>query len=329
MNSRHYLKAAWTVAAAISLAAFSLQAPAQAWPTRPVKLVVPFAPGGTNDGLARVLSVYLPAALGQPVVVENRTGAGGNIGTEYVARQPADGYTLLIAASGHVINASFFDKLPYDPIKDFDAVSLLTISQFVVTVNANTPAKNMKELLALARTQPKGLSYGSAGVGTPPHLAGEMLRHATGTNMVHIPYKGSGSVMPALLGGEIDFAVVSLASVVPNVQAGKLRALAIASRNRTPRFPNVPTVAEAVPSPGFALETWIGALVPAGTPKPVTDRLSNEINRILRDPQVAKERLAPIGVEGVGSTPEQFMEAMKSDLQKFTKLAKDANIRPE
>lgn len=324
-----FLKTTCLTAAAVSLTVLSAHSQAQSWPTRPVKLVVPFAPGGTNDSLARVLSAQLPPLLGQPVVVENKTGAGGNIGTEYVARQPADGYTLLIAASGHVINASFFPKLPYDPIKDFDGVSLLVNSQFVVTVNANSQARTIKDLVALAKSQPKGLNYGSAGVGTPLHLAAEMLRHATGANFLHIPYKGSGSVMPALLAGDIDFAVVSLTSVIPQIQGGKLRGLAIASRNRSPKLPDVPTVAEAAPAPGFALETWIGALVPAGTPPAVTSRLSTDINRVLRDPAVAKERLAPIGVEGVGSTPEQFNETMKADLERFTRLVKDANIKIE
>jgi len=319
----------WPLAAAASLMMFAWQSQAQTWPARPVKLVIPFAPGGTNDAIARVFSAHLPPLLGQPVIVENRTGAGGNIGTEYVARQPADGYTLLIAASGHVINASFFDKLPYDPIKDFDGVSLLAISQFVITVNAGNRAKTVKDLVALAQSQPKGLNYGSAGVGTPLHLAAEMLKHATGANFAHIPYKGSGSVMPALLGGDIDFAVMSLTSVIPQIQGGKLRGLAIASRNRSPKLPDVPTVAEAVPAPGFALETWIAALVPAGTPRAITNRLSTDINRVLRDPQIAKEKLAPIGVDGIGSTPEEFDEIMKADLARFIKLVKDANIKVE
>jgi tripartite-type tricarboxylate transporter receptor subunit TctC len=329
MNSKAIRTTAWSLATAISLASLSSLSCAQAWPSRPVKLVVPFAPGGTNDSLARVLSALLPAPLGQPVLVENRTGAGGNIGTEYVAKQPADGYTVLIAASGHVINASFFDKLPYDPIKDFNGVSLLVNSQFVVTVSPASQARTVKDLVALAQSRPNGLSYGSAGVGTPLHLAAEMLKHETKAHFVHIPYKGSGSVMPALFAGDIDFAVVSLTSALPQIRGGKLRGLAIASKNRSPKLSEVPTVAEAIAVPGFALETWIGALAPAGTPPPVIQRLSKEINAILRDPQVAREKLAAIGVEGVGSTPEQFDEIMKADLARFMKLVKEANIRVE
>ncbi len=328
MKSKYFRIATWSVAMAISFAAFSLQSHAQAWPNHPLRLIVPFEQGGTYDLTARLLSLHLVPVLGQPVLVENRAGAGGNIATEYVAKQPPDGYTILIAGSVHVINASFYDKLPYDPIKDFDAVSLLTTSSLLLTANASSRATNMKELVALAQSQPKGLSYGSAGVGTPLHFAAEMVRSATHANFVHIPYKGSGGIAPALLAGHIDFAVTGTNSVLPGIRSGRLRALATMSTSRSSTLPDIPTIAEALSIPGLALETWIGALVPAGTPKVIITRLHTEMSRIVRNPQIVKEKFAPIDMEGVGSTPEQYMDILKSDLQKFSKLAKEANIRP-
>jgi tripartite-type tricarboxylate transporter receptor subunit TctC len=317
-----------TALVAIAMAFQPMCTWAQTFPVRPVKIVVPFVPGGTNDFLGRLLSAQLTSSWGQPIVVENRTGAGGNIGTEYVARQPADGYTVLIAASGHVLNATFFEKLPYDPIKDFDAVSLLTKAPFVLAVSASSPATNVKELIVWAK-RPMGLSYGSAGIGTPLHMAPEMLRAVTGANFLHIPYKGSGGVVPALLAGDIDFAVASATSVLPHLRGGKLRALAVVGSARASKLPDVPTVAEALPAPGYALDTWVGALVAAGTPREIIARMSRDFGRVMHDPQVIKEKLSPIDIEGVGSTPEQFTEVMLSDLKRFSKLAKEANIRPE
>lgn len=327
MHSRLAKTLAWP-AMALSLAAIPVHTHAQAWPSAPIRLIVPFEPGGTYDLTGRLLSSNLAPLLGQAVLVENRPGAGGNIATEYVSKQPADGNTVLIAGSVHVINASFYDKLPYDLIKDFDTVSLVTSSALLLSVPAGSAAKTVKEMVALAQAKPEGLTFGSAGVGTPLHFAGEMLKSVTRANFVHVPYKGGGPLGTALLGGHIDFAVTSTAAVLPGLRSGKLRALATMSSNRTPAFPDVPTIAQALGMPGLALETWIGALVPAGTPKAVIARLNAEMNRIVRNPQIAREKLAPIDMEGVGTTPEAFAETIRTDLQKFSKLAKEANIRP-
>jgi len=298
-----------------------------AWPSRLIRVVVPLPPGGSNDLVARLVADRLQAVLGQPVIVENKPGGSGNIATEFVARQPADGYTLLVTPSSHVVNPSFFVKLPYDPVKDFEPVSLLIQTPFVLTVNANMPVANFKEFLDYARANPGKLNYGSAGIGQPHHLAVEMLRTKAGLDVVHVPYKGAAGIVPALLSGEIQFTIGAINSLLPHFRSGKLRALAVADSTRTPALPGVPTIGEFVP--GYAMNTWTGMLAPAGTPRPIVERLSAEVNRILRDPQVVNDRLVAHGLEPKPTTPERLQEIIKDELAMYAKLAKDAGIKPE
>jgi tripartite-type tricarboxylate transporter receptor subunit TctC len=319
---------------ASSLAALALpvgRASAQGgeYPSRPIRLIVPLPPGGSPDYLSRILSERLPPVLGQPVVVENKPGAGGNIAREYVARSPADGYTLIMSESGHVLSASMLPKLSYDPIKDFEPICYAANIPFVLTVNAGVPAQTMPEFIALAKAKPGTLTYGSAGIGAPHHFAGELLKSMAGIDIVHVPYKGSAGIIPALLSGEISFTIGAINSLLPHYRTGKLRPIALAGTTRTPVMPELPTIAEAGPLPGYAMEVWLGVMAPAGTPRPIIERLNNEINKIVRDPQVIKEKLLPVGLDPMGSTPEQLRELMRSDLAKFTKVARDANMKPE
>jgi tripartite-type tricarboxylate transporter receptor subunit TctC len=299
------------------------------YPNRPIKFIVPLTPGGGNDVLARIIADRMTPAVGQPVVVENKPGAGGNIGTEYTTRQPADGYTILITTPTHVMNTNFYAKLSYDPIKDFSPVSLVAMIPFVLTVNAGFPAQNVKELIALAKAQPGKLTFGTAGIGTPHHMSVEMLRSMTGIELLHVPYKGAAGIVIALVANEISMTIGAINSLLPHIRSGKLRALAVAGSARTPLLPEVPTVAEAGGLPGYAMDSWFGVLAPAGTPAEIIGRLNTEINRAVRDPVVAKERLAAAGIEPVGTTPERFGEMLREELVKWGRVAKEAGIKPE
>lgn len=302
---------------------------AQQWPNRPIRFVVPLPPGGSPDYLARLLSERLQPVLGQPFVVENKPGAAGNIARDFVAKAPPDGYTILMSESAHVMSAAVGAKLPYDPIKDFEPICLAATIPFGLTVNSSMPVHTLNEFLDYARKSPKPLTYGTAGVGAPHHFAVELLRSMTGINVVHVPYKGSAGIIPALLSGEIDFTIAAENSLLPHYKSGKLRPIAIAASTRTAILPDVPTIAEAGPLPGYAVNVWLGVMGPAGTPRPVVDRLNAEINKVVRNPQIVKERMNTVGLEAVGSTPEQLLETMKTELAKYTKLARDANIQPE
>ncbi len=299
------------------------------WPNRPIKFIVPLTPGGSNDFLARLFAEQLQSRLGQPVVVENKPGAGGNVGTEFVAKQPADGYTILISSNTHVVNLSFFPKLPYDPIKDFEPISLVATIPFVFAVNANLPAKTVNEFIALAKAKPGTFTYGTAGIGTPHQLAAELLNVRAGIDMVHVPYKGAAGIVPALLASEITCTIGAINSLLPHFRSGKLRPIAVAAAMRTPLLPDVPTITEAGPFPDFAIDIWLGVLAPAGTPRPIINRLNTELNHIIRDPQIMKDRLNPIGLESVGTTPERYMEIMKADIVKYARIVKEAKIKVE
>ena len=327
MNARILVVSA--LCALLSLAAGEAAAQSGPWPNRPIRFVVPLPPGGSPDYLSRLFSERLQIALGQPLVVENRPGAGGNIAREFVARQPADGYTILMSESSHVMAAGIGARLPYDPIKDFQPISLAATIPFGLTVNASTPVRSLKEFLDLAKSAPRPLTYGTAGVGAPHHFAAELLGAMTGINVVHVPYKGSAGIIPALLSGEIDFTIAAVNSLLPHFKSGKLRPIAMAGSSRTAILPEVPTIAEAGPLPGYAVDVWLGVMAPAGTPLPIIDRLNSEINRVVRDPQIVRERLNTVGLEAVGTTPEQLLEVMKADLAKYTKLAREARIKPE
>ena len=302
---------------------------AQQWPSHSIRFVVPLPPGGSPDYLARLLAEHLQPVLGQSFVVENKPGAAGNIARDFVAKAPPDGYTILMSESAHVMSAAVVAKLPYDPIKDFEPISLAATIPFGLTVNSSMPVHSLKEFIEYTKKSPKPLTYGSAGVGSPHHLAVELLRSMTGINVVHVPYKGSAGIIPALLSGEIDFTIAAENSLLPHYKSGKLRPIAIAAPTRTAILPDVPTIAEAGPLPGYAVTVWLGVMAPAGTPRPIIDRLNTEINKVVRDPQVVKERLNTVGLEAVGSTPEQLLETMKTELAMYTKVARDAHIKPE
>ena len=313
-----------------TLLAGASQALAQsAYPSRPIRIIVPLTTGGSNDVLARIIADRLTPVLGQAVVVENRPGAGGIVGTDYVAKQAGDGYTILIATSSHAYQQHFVTKLPFDPIKDFEPITLAAVVPFVLTVNAELPVTNARDFIALARTRQKGLTFGTAGVSSPHQLGAEWLKSMTGANFIHVPYKGAAGIVPALVGNEIDFTVGAINSLLPHIRSGKLRALAVASTKRTGFLPDVPTIAEAVPAPGYGMDVWAGFLAPKGTPKDIIARLNTEINRILRDPQIVAEKLAPLGIDIVTSTPERFAEVLKADLVLYEKVIKDANIKAE
>jgi tripartite-type tricarboxylate transporter receptor subunit TctC len=305
------------------------EALAQQWPSHSIRFVVPLPPGGSPDYLSRLLAERLQPVLGQPLVVENKPGAAGNIARDFVAKAPADGYTILMSESAHVMSAAVVAKLPYDPIKDFEPISLAATIPFGLTVNSSMPVHTLNEFIEYSKKSPRPLTYGTAGVGAPHHLAVELLRSMTGINVVHVPYKGSAGIIPALLSGEIDFTIAAVNSLLPHFKSGKLRPIAMAGSSRTSALPDIPTIAEAGPLPGYAVNVWLGVMAPAGTPRPIVDRLNAEINKVVRDPQVVKERLNTVGLEAVGSTPEQLLETMKSELAMYTKLAREANIKPE
>ncbi len=295
------------------------------WPSRLVKIVVPAPPGSVTDLLARVLSDRLATVFGQSFITDNRPGAGTNIGTDYVAKQRPDGYTILLTQNTIVTNPSFFKKLPFDPIADFDPVSLIVTTPLLLAVNTGTPVKNLRELIEFART--REITYGSAGIGSPHHLAAVLFSVATGLKMTHVPYKGSAPATMALVTNEVTMSLTTVSAVQPFIQSGKLRALAVSGEKRTTLMPDLPAIAEVVP--GVVLDAWFGVFVPAGTPRAIIDRLNTEINRAIRDPQIVKTRFTPNGIEPVGTTPEYLKELMKTELLKYQKLARDANITPE
>ncbi|OGA01556.1 MAG: hypothetical protein A3H35_10135 [Betaproteobacteria bacterium RIFCSPLOWO2_02_FULL_62_17] len=325
---RACLLAALALGAASPLWPGEALAQAGAWPNRTVRFIVPFPPGGANDLLPRIFAERMQGRLGQPVVVENRPGAGSSLGTAYAASQPADGYTLLLASVAHVVNVNFFIKLPYDPIKSFEPVTMVATIPFVMTVNPALGVTSLKELIALLREKP-GATYATAGIGTSHHLGAELLKTMTDLQLTHVPYKGAAGIVPALLANQVTFSIASISSLVPHFKSGRLRALAVAGSERTPLLPGVPTVAEAGGLPGYALDVWFGVLAPAATPRPIIDRLNSEINAVVHDADVVRDKFAPVGLSPVGSTPERFMEVMKTDLVKYVRIAKDANIKPE
>jgi tripartite-type tricarboxylate transporter receptor subunit TctC len=318
-----------SAAALVGLSPLGVPAQTGPWPNRPIKLIVPFPPGGGNDTMARLLSERLPAVLGQPVVVENKPGAGGNIGTDFVAKQPPDGYNLLLSSVNQVVNPSFFPKLPFDPLTDFEPVSLIATIPFALTVNAATPVKTMAEFVAMARAKPGSVTYGTVGIGSIFHLAAEQLKTMAGIDMLHVPYKGSAPLVLALVANEITCTIGAVNSLLPHIRSGRLRPIAVASSARTAMLPDIPTMAEAGPLPGYDIEVWFGVLAPLGTPRPILDRLTAEINKIMHEPQVIADKLTPLGFESKGTTPARYLEVMKADLARYAKITRDANIKME
>jgi len=299
-------------------------APAQSYPTKAVRLVVPFAAGGAVDTLARLLTPRMGEVLGQPVVIDNRAGAGGNLGTEVVAKAAPDGYTMLLNTNGHAISPSLYRKLPFDAERDFAPISQLVVTSLVLVAYPKFPAASVKELIALAKAKPGGLNYGSTGVGNPLHLTMELLKLSAGIDIVAVPYKGDAPLNSALMAGEVDVAVVPMSTSVQFVKTGRLRALAVTGAKRSSAMPDVPTVAESA-IPGFEASSWQGLFAPAKTSRDIIDSLQRAAARALEVPDV-RERVIGMGQEIVASTPDQFEAAVKADLAKYAHIVKEARI---
>ncbi len=301
---------------------------AQPYPSKPVRLIVPFAPGGTTDVLARLMAQKLTEAMGQQFVIENKPGAGGNIGTELAVKSPADGYTLVMSFDGTMaINPNTYAKMPFDPQKDLAPVANVAQVPLLIVVHPGVAAKNIAEFVALAKASPARLNYSSAGHGSTGHLTGELFRARAGIDIVHVAYKGGGQAVQDLLGGQIQMLVTALPTVEGHLKGGKLRALAFTSSKRVPGAPDVPTLAESGYR-GLEVLSWYGILAPTATPMEIVRRLNAEINRILQTAEV-RERLAALGTEPTGGTPEQFAQLIRTDTARWAKVVADARIRIE
>ena len=329
INYRRTLIHGMAAAAVALMAAPGIaQAPASNWPNKPIRYIVNFAPGGTTDILARTIGEKLGAALGQPIVVENKPGQGGSIGAAELARAAPDGYTIGAGTiSSHAINATLYDKLSYDPITSFAPITLYATQPNVLLVHPSVPAKNVREFIALLKASPNKYSFGSAGNGTSQHISGELFKAMAGVNMQHIPYRGSGQMMPELLGGTLLVAFDNIATAVQHVNAGKLRALAVTSATRSVVSPDVPTMAESG-LPGYDISSWQAVFAPAGTPAPIVERLYTEIARILKTPDIQK-RLSDLGLNVSEMTPAQLTALIKADVPRLGKIVKDTGARAD
>jgi tripartite-type tricarboxylate transporter receptor subunit TctC len=316
------MKRLWAAAVAMMIATAGA-ANAQGYPNKPIRILVPFVAGGAVDTLARLVGSKLSEQMGQPVVVENRAGAGGNLAPDALSKSAPDGYTVLLTTNGLAISPSLYRKLPFDVQKDFVAVTQVVASQLVIVATPKLPANSIAELVALAKAKPGGLNYGSTGIGNPLHLTMEMLKSATGISIQAVPYRGDAPLNAALIAGEVDVAVVPMSTVLSHVASGTIKALAIGGAKRSPALPNVPTVAETIP--GFESTSWQGLFVPAGTPRDIVLTIQRETAKALKLPDVVA-RLKTGGNEGVGSTPEEFDALFRADIVKFAKIIKDANI---
>ena len=313
----------------IAVAMLPMATPASAqvanYPDKPIRIVSPFPVGGIADTFSREIGKKLTETWGQPVIIENRTGAGGNIGADVVAKSAPDGYTLVIGNIGtHAVNVSLFPSMPFDTIRDFTPIVHVLDAEGLLVVNPSVKATTVPELIALARSEPGKLSYGSGGLGTTSHLAGELFKSMTKVDIVHVPYKGNVPAITDLLGGQTSMAFATMPTVLPHVRAGKLRALAVLGATRSPALPEVPTIAESVP--GFEVSNWIGLFGPTGTPAAIVARLNAEVQKIMRSPEIQK-RLETEGAEFIPMSPEQFAAFQKFELAKWAKTIKDANIK--
>ncbi len=301
-----------------------LAAGAQSYPVRPVRLIAPSSPGSGVDIVARIVGQKLSENLKQQVVIENRAGAGANLGAEIAAKATPDGYTLFMGTPAHAINTSLYRRLNYDIVKDFIPISLVTTGQYVLVVHPSLPAKNVKELIALAKARPGQLNYASAGNGNATHLAGELFKSLTKLNIVHVPYKGTGPALTDLIGGQVQFMFANLTAGLPHIKSGKLRALAVTGAARSSAAPDIPTVIESG-VPGYTVTSWYGVLAPAATSQEIINRLNGEIARVMRSPDM-KDRLAGEGAEPASSTPAEFAAFIKTEIAKWGKVVREAGI---
>ena len=326
MKANNSARRAWIPAACIgaALALTTLGAAAEAWPTKPVKMVVTYPPGGTVDAVARVIAPKLSARLGQPVVIDNRAGAGGAIGGDLVAKSAPDGYTVMLDASNHSQNPALRSKMPFDTLRDLAPVSLLVRVPNVLVANPAAPIKDVKDLIAQAKAKPEQINYASSGNGSAQHLAAELFGVVAGVRMTHVAYKGGGPALTDVMAGQVPVFFASLASSLPYIQGGKLRALAVTGKARSPVLPQIPTVAESGLA-GYEVYEWNGVFVPAGTPAPVVDRLSKELSAVMRDPDV-RARLEGMGAEVIGSTPAELESFRRAEIAKWTQVAKTNKI---
>jgi len=298
-----------------------------AYPDKPIRFVVPYPPGGGTDVVARIVQQRLQAALGQSIVIDNRGGAGGSLGTEIVAKAAPDGYTVLFTLSSHTINPAIFPKLPFDTIKDFEPVGLVASLPQLLAANMAVPVRNVADVVAQAKAAPDKFSFASVGNGSPGHLAGELMVLRTGAQMAHIPYRGGGPAVTDVIGGQVPLLWVSIPAAAAQVKAGKLRALAVSTTKRSPAFPDVPTMQEAG-VPDFEVDSWYAMLVPAKTPRPIIEKLNKALNTVLAEPAI-RAQLLDQGADAVGGTPEALGKVIAAEVPKWIKLAKDANIKAD
>jgi len=324
----HLHKLIRMTAASCLLASGALPGPgvahAQSYPNKPIHIFVPFAAGGAVDALARIVGPKLSDSLGQPILVENRPGAGGNLAADLVAKSAPDGHTVLLTTNGHAISPVLYKKLPFDAVKDFVPVTQLLATTLILVANPKFPAANTRDLIALAKARPGALNYGSTGVGNPLHLTMELLKISAGIDIVPVPYKGDAPLSAALMAGEVDVAVVPLATSVQNIKAGRIKALAVTGARRLASLPEVPTVAESAIA-GFDSTSWQGLFAPVGTPREIVERLQRETAKALNAPEV-RERLTGLGGEIVASTPEEFEAKFRTDLAMFARIVREARI---
>jgi tripartite-type tricarboxylate transporter receptor subunit TctC len=299
---------------------------AQTYPAKPIRFVVPFPPGGGNDLLARITAAKMTESLGQPIVIENRAGASGQVGTQYVAGQPPDGYTIITAGTQLTVRQGAGKEAPYDVLKDFTPISLLVLQPNVLVVHPSVPASTLQELLALAKAQPGKLNYGVGSNGSAPHIASELLKAMAGVDIVHVPYNGAAPALKAVLAGEVTMVFDNVATSIGHIRAGKLRALGVSGKVRAPQMPDVPAVAETAGLPGFEVNSWFGVLAPANTPGPIAERLSAEFAKALQHPQV-RERLTQQGFTVVGSTPGEFDAHMRADISNWKRMIEISKVR--